>query len=163
MDEREARRVQREAAEVLLDLGVSLPLKEWRLPFMKRPVRWRVTMRRPRLAGQICIAREYLSTGVTPEEVSAFTGRERLEFLAYHGTKISRMVAYTLCRGPVSRRFLVRPVAWFLREAVERHFLMGALEKFISLMGSESFTSIISSIDRANPMKLRLSQRRKGS
>lgn len=163
MDEREARRVQREAAEVLLDLGVSLPLKEWRLPFMKRPVQWRVTMRRPRLAGQICIAREYLSTGVTPEEVSAFTGRERLEFLAYHGTKISRMVAYTLCRGPVSRRFLVRPVAWFLREAVERRFLMGALEKFISLMGSEDFTSIISSIDRANPMKLRLSQKRKGS
>lgn len=46
MDEREARKVQREASEALLDLGVSLPLKEWRLPFMKRPVRWRVTMRR---------------------------------------------------------------------------------------------------------------------
>lgn len=53
MDEREARKVQREASEALLDLGVSLPLKEWRLPFMKRPVQWRVTMRRPRLAGQI--------------------------------------------------------------------------------------------------------------
>ena len=46
MDERDARKVQREASEALLDLGVSLPLKEWRLPFMKRPVRWRVTMRR---------------------------------------------------------------------------------------------------------------------
>ena len=119
MDEREARKVQREASEALLDLGVSLPLKEWRLPFMKRPVQWRVTMRRPRLAGQICIVRLYLSMGVSPEEVSAF--------------------------------------------AVEHRFLLGALEKFISLMGSESFTSIISSIDRANPMKLRMSQRRKGS
>ena len=88
---------------------------------------------------------------------------ERLEFLAQNGVKVSRMVAHTLCRGPVSRRLLVRPVAWFLREAVEHRFLMGALEKFISLMGSESFTSIISSIDRANPMKLRMSQRRKGS
>ena len=29
MDEREARKVQREASEALLDLGVSLPLKEW--------------------------------------------------------------------------------------------------------------------------------------
>lgn len=37
MDEREARKVQREASEALLDLGVSLPLKEWRLPFMKHP------------------------------------------------------------------------------------------------------------------------------
>ena len=120
-------------------------------------------MHRPRLAGQICIVRIYLSMGVSPEEISSFNGRERLEFLARHGTEVSRMVAYTLCRGPVSRRLLVRPVAWFLREAVEHRFLMGALEKFISLMGSESFTSIISSIDRANPMKLRMSQGRKGS
>ena len=100
MDERDARKVQREASEALLDLGVSLPLKEWRLPFMKRPVRWRVTMRRPRLAGQICIVRLYLSMGVSPEEVSSFAGRERLEFLARNGVKISRMVAHTLCRGP---------------------------------------------------------------
>ena len=85
MDERDARKVQREASEALLDLGVSLPLKEWRLPFMKRPVRWRVTMRRPRLAGQICIVRLYLSMGVSPEEVSSFAGRERLEFLARNG------------------------------------------------------------------------------
>lgn len=120
-------------------------------------------MHRPRLAGQICIVRIYLSMGVSPEEISSFNGRERLEFLARHGTEVSRMVAYTLCRGPVSRRLLVRSVAWFLREAVEHRFLMGALEKFISLMGSESFTSIISSIDRANPMKLRMSQGRKGS
>ena len=39
MDEREARKVQREASEALLDLGVSLPLKEWRLPFMPAPCR----------------------------------------------------------------------------------------------------------------------------
>ena len=104
-------------------------------------------MHRPRLAGQICIVRIYLSMGVSPEEISSFNGRERLEFLARHGTEVSRMVAYTLCRGPVSRRLLVRPVAWFLREAVEHRFLMGALEKFISLMGSESFTSIISEFE----------------
>ena len=84
MDEREARKVQREASEALLDLGVSLPLKEWRLPFMKRPVRWRVTMRRPRLAGQICIVRLYLSMDVSPEEVSAFSGRDG--WSSWHGT-----------------------------------------------------------------------------
>ena len=74
MDEREARKVQREASEALLDLGVSLPLKEWRLPFMKRPVRWRVTMRRPRLAGQICIVRLYGSPYPLPRsgEPAAF-------------------------------------------------------------------------------------------
>nr|DAT86612.1 MAG TPA: hypothetical protein [Caudoviricetes sp.] len=163
MDDREARKVQREASEALLDLGVSLPLKEWRLPFMKRPVRWRVTMRRPRLAGQMRILHIYLSMDVSPEQVAAFTGRERLEFVDRYGVDISHMIALTLCRGMIARRLFVRPVAWFLREAVEHRFLLGAMEKFISLMGSENFTSIISSIDRANPMKLRMSQRRKGS
>lgn len=163
MDEREVRKVQREASEALLDLGVSLPLKEWRLPFMKRPVRWRVTMRRPRTGGLLRIVRLYLSMDVSPEQVAAFTGRERLEFMARHGSTVSRMIALTLCQGPVNRRLLVRPVAWFLREAVEYRFFMGALETFISLLGSEAFTRIISSIDRANPMKLRLSQGRKGS
>lgn len=163
MDGSETRRVQREACEALLDLGVSLPLKEWRLPFLKRPVRWRVTMRRPRAGGLMRIVRLYLSMGVSPEDVAAFSGRERLEFIALHVSTVSRMVAMTLCQGPVSRRLLVRPVAWFLREAVEYRFFMGALETFISLLGSEAFTSIISSLDRANPMKLRLSQGRKGS
>ena len=89
MDEREARKVQREASEALLDLGVSLPLKEWRLPFMKRPVRWRVTMRRPRLAGQICIVRLYLSMGVSPEEVSAFAGCNLQIFLCLFLEKLN--------------------------------------------------------------------------
>lgn len=163
MDERAARRVQREASEVLLDLGVSLPLKEWRLPFLKRPVRWRVTMRRPRLEGLMRIERLYLSMDVSPEEVAAFSARERLEFVTRHGTTVSRMVALTLCQGPFSRRLLVGPVAWLLREMVEYRFFAGALDTFISLLGSEDFTRIISSVDRANPMRLRLSQRRKGS
>lgn len=163
MDDRAARRVQREASEVLLDLGVSLPLKEWRLPFLKRPVRWRVTMRRPRLAGLMRIERLYLSMDVSPERVAAFSPRERLEFVTRHSATVSRMVALTLCQGPFSRRLLVAPVAWLLRETVEYRFFAGALETFISLLGSEDFTRIISSIDRANPMKLRMSHGRKGS
>ena len=163
MDEREERKIQREASEALLDLGVSLPLKEWHLPFRKKPVQWRVSMRRPRMAGQLRIIRIYLSMDVSPEQVAAFTGRERLEFMEHYGIDISRMIALTLCRGMISRRLFTRSVAWFLREAVEHRFLMGAFEKFISLMGSEAFTDIINSIDRSNPMKLRLSQRKKGS
>lgn len=84
MDEREARKVQREASEALLDLGVSLPLKEWRLPFMKRPVQWRVTMRRPRLAGQICIVRLYLSMGVSPRRFPPLPGVSG--WSSWHGT-----------------------------------------------------------------------------
>ena len=47
MDESVVRRIQKEGAEALLNAGVSVPLKEFRLPFKKKPVRLRVTMKRP--------------------------------------------------------------------------------------------------------------------
>lgn len=163
MDEIEVRKVQREATEVLLDIGVSLPVKEWHIPFRKKPVQFRVTMRRPRMAGQICIARIYLSLGVTARELEQFTKEEQMRFMIEHGKAISRMIAYTVCRGVFSRRLCVRPVSWLLRECVEHLFLVGAFKKFVSLMGTDSFINIISSAERTNPMKLRMSQRRKGS
>lgn len=163
MDEPEIRKVQREASEVLLDIGVSLPVKEWRIPFRKKPLQLRITMRRPRMSGQICIARIYLSLGVTAQELEQFTKEEQMRFMVEHGKAISRMVAYTVCRGALSRRLLVRPVSWLLRECVEHPYLVGAFKKFVSLMGTDSFINIISSAERTNPMTLRLSQRRKGS
>ena len=82
-----------------------------------------------------------------------------MQFLASHGKAVSRMVAYTLCRGPFSRRVLLRPVAWLIRNFMEQRYLVGA----ISLMGTDPFIPIIRSAERTNPMSLRLSQRKKGS
>ena len=58
--------IEMECADALLDSGVSVPLKRWKLPWLKRPVEVRVTMKRPRLWGQILLAREYLKMGVAP-------------------------------------------------------------------------------------------------
>ena len=43
--------IEMECADALLDSGVSVPLKRWKLPWLKRPVEVRVTMKRPRLWG----------------------------------------------------------------------------------------------------------------
>ncbi len=48
--------IEMECADALLDSGVSVPLKRWKLPWLKRPVEVRVTMKRPRLRGQILLA-----------------------------------------------------------------------------------------------------------
>ena len=48
--------IEMECADALLDSGVSVPLKRWKLPWLKRPVEVRVTMKRPRLWGQILLA-----------------------------------------------------------------------------------------------------------
>ena len=148
MDEAVIKQIQREGADALLDIGVSVPLKAFHIPFRKSPLELRVTMRRPYMSGQILFARTYLSMGITSEEMWGFSKEEEMQFLASHGKAVSRMVAYTLCRGPFSRRVLLRPVAWLIRNFMEQRYLVGAIKRFVSLMGTDPFIPIIRSAER---------------
>ena len=163
MDAATERMVQREGAAALLDRGVSVPLKDIRIPFRKKPLKLRVVMRRPRLGGLMRLARVYLSLGVTAEQMGKFTKEEEMAFLAAHGKEVSRMVAYTLCRGWISRHLLVGMTAWMVRNWMAPGYLDAAMRRFIFLLGTDPFTPIIRSAGKMNPMKLRLSQARKGS
>lgn len=157
MDER---KVQQEASEALLDVGVSVPLKPIRLPFRKKRLLLRLTMRRPRLSTQIKIARLYLSLGVTYAELEALDKDGQMCFIAEHGKTISDMVALTMCGKWWKPVWLV---SWILRHWVDNLYMQVAMMKFILLLGTESFTNIIRSAEMTNPMKLRLSQKKKGS
>lgn len=163
MDDATIRRIQMEGADALLDAGVVIPLMRLHLPFRKRPVEIRLTMKRPCLSGQILIARTYLSTGVTSEQMWSFSKEQEMEFLAKHGKSVSRMIACTVCRGPVSRKFLLGLTAWAVRTWMPNDYLLGAMKRFVSLIGTDPFIPIIRSAERTNPMKLRLSQEMRGS
>lgn len=157
MDER---KVQQEASEALLDVGVSVPLKPIRLPFRKKRLLLRLTMRRPRLSTQIKIARLYLSLGVTYAELEALDKDGQMCFIAEHGKTISDMVALTMCGKWWKPVWFV---SWILRHWVDNLYMQVAMMKFVLLLGTESFTNIIRSAEMTNPMKLRLSQKKKGS
>lgn len=164
MDEAAAARlIEKEGADVLLDNGVSVPLWSVRLPFFNKALAIRMTMRRPCLAGQISIAREYLKMGVTSDEMWGFTKEQEMRFLKEHGRGVSRMIALTVCRGPVRRRLLVPMLSWAIRNWMSNEHLVGAMTRFVSLMGTDPFIPIIKSAERTNPMKPRTSQARKGS
>lgn len=152
-----------EGADALLDAGLDVPLMHLRLPFRKKPIELRVLMKRPCLSGQILIARTYLSMGITSDEMWSFTKEQEMSFLAKHGKEISRMIAYTICRSVISRKFLLKPMAWIVRNCMSNDHLLGAMKRFVSLMGTDPFISIIRSAERTNPMKLRMSQKKKGS
>ena len=155
------RNVEIEAAEALLDVGVSLPFLK--IPFTKRVIR--LTMKRPCLGNLIRICTLYLQLGVTYEQVEAFDKDEELQFMAMHGKRISKMVALTICRGAISGTLFAGLLAWLLRWFVQDIYLQAANRQFITLMGTRSFMNIINSVEMANPMKPRLSQRnrKKGS
>lgn len=156
--------VEKEAAEALLDDGVSVPFKEIRIPFTGRRIKLRMTMRRPCLGSQIRIAKYYLSLGATYEQMKAFTLEEEMAFVARHGATISRMIALTVCRGAVSGRLLAPVVAYFIRWFVPDVFIQGANMEFLTLLGTRNFMNIIRSAEETNPMRPRLSQKtRNGS
>lgn len=155
--------IEIEAADALLDVGVSLPLLRIKIPFWRKSLQIRLTMKRPCLGNQIRIAKLYLETGTTHEAMERFNKHEELAFMALHGVRISKMVALTICRGKLSGWLLTPIVAWLLRWIVDDRWIQGANLRFITLLGTKSFMNIIGSVERVNPLAPRTSQKRKGS
>lgn len=150
-------RIQREAADALLDLGVSVPLKAVRIPFRKKPLVLRLTMKRPTLAAQIRIARVYLGMGVTYETLKVAGKEEQMRFLSESGKDISRIIALTICRSYGSRHLLTRLMAWVVRNFMEYRYQAAAFMEFMGLLGTDPFMPIIRSVARRNPMQPTLS------
>lgn len=159
MDEQVIRRIQREGAEALLDAGVSLPLKDFRLPFRKESLRFRLTMKRPTLSRQIKIAHAYLSMDTTAADLEAMDHKEQMQFIAQHGKTLSRIIALTMERWWLP----VWLLSWLVRHYMKWEYQKAAFSQFVQLMGTQSFIPIIRSAEMTNPMKLRLSQKKKGS
>lgn len=151
------------AAEILLDAGVSVPLKEIKFPFRKKPLTIRLTMKRPRLSTQVRIAKIYLGMGVTADQIGKFTKEEEMQFLAEHGRDVARMAAYAVCCTSHRTSLFGRLMTWVFMHCVDPPYLMAALTQFVMLLGTRSFTNIIRSVQMTNPLQLRLSQGRKGS
>lgn len=149
--------VELETSEALLDIGVSLPFKTVTIPFTKRQIVLRITMRRPCLGNQIRIARQYLKLGHTYSQMVNFTKEEEMAFLANHGKRVSKMIALTICRGPVTGSLFSGVMAFIIRWFVPDIFLVGANLNFITLLGTENFMNIIKSAERVNPLKPRMS------
>ena len=142
MDKSTERLVQAEGTAALLDRGVSVPLKELRIPLVKKPLKLRVVMRRPRLGGLIRLARVYLSLGVTAEQMKKFTKEEEMAFLAAHGKEISRMIAYTLCRGWISRRLLVGAHAGYNKNLSGGYRYGGSHADYVTVTAMEAVDAL---------------------
>ena len=120
-------------------------------------------MKGPTSAVLIEFVRQFLVMDITAEEVRTMPKLEQMRFIAKHGKCLSRINAYTVCRGYISRHLLVGLTAWLVRNFVAYRYQVAATEQFERLMGADPFMSIIRSAERTNPMKLRLSQGKMGS
>jgi hypothetical protein len=111
------------------------------------------------MGGLIRISREWLSIGVTHEEMKNYTVEQNMEFIARHGKAVSRMVAAAIVRGYFSYRLSGWLVAWWLRWRVHPVFLSEAMFQLIENANIKPFTNIIRLAEAVNPMQPRLSHR----
>lgn len=155
--------MERETAEALLDLGLSVPVMTVRLPLRRRPLTLRLTLRRPYLGTQMRMARRWLSMGVSYDELMKFDKEGQMQFLREHGKELSRIVADCICRGPLTCKLFGRLTAWVLRNKVEEKYLLAAVTQFALQSDITGFANIIRLVERTSPTTPRLSQVRKGS
>jgi len=150
-------KIERAAADALLDAGVSLPLTLFRLPWRKKPLTLRVTLRRPYLGTQMRIARRFLGMEVSYETMRSLDKRGQQEFVAKHGKTLSRIVSDTIWRGRMGSLLMGGITSWFLRRFVDERYLLLAVTEYALLSDISSFAIIIRQVERMNPMTPRLS------
>ena len=149
------------AAESLLDIGVSVPLRPLRFRRWKIPVR--VTVKRPPLGGLLRILRVWIAMDTDTKQLNAMSESERLTFIAANGRALSKMVSLMVCSGEISGRVLAPLMSWFLRWRCHQDTLLYTVLTFMNLQDTKSFTSIIASVESINVLEPAKSQGRKRS
>jgi len=145
------------ASEVLLDLGVALPIRPLRF-FNSKKKQKSITIRRPYMGGLIRMSKQCLEIGITYEEMKDYTQDQDIEFIAKHGKAVSRIVACAIVRGYFTYMLFGGLVAWWLRWRVHPIFLSEAMFQLFKNIYVKSFTNIINLAELINLMTPRLSR-----
>lgn len=155
--------IEKEAADALLDVGISFPLIRVKIPFIKA-FYIKGVMKRPKLGSLIRIAKIYLSMGVTVKDMELFTKEQEFEFIANHGHKVAMIAALSILRGTVKGYMFGWLLKWVILLFISDAHLYAIGKQFTPLFGTKSFINIIRSVEIANPLTPRLSQNvKKGS
>jgi hypothetical protein len=160
MDSKE-REAQREAANILLDLGVSIPMTAPRLFrwFGKKQIR--LTVKRPCWGTMVRISRRWLSMGIEAGKIKNNTLEDDFSLMQAHAGTVATIVSYGILRGRFEGLFaplLGRILLW----RVPPVFLVEAAYKLVTLSRVEDFTSTIRLIATLD-MTRSLSPKEKGS
>ena len=144
------------SSELLLDLGVRVPV---------RPLRWlgrkrkpgKVTLRRPYAGALIAMSRYYNRIGVKAAELKEYGAEDWVKLIAEHGYDMARIVSCALCRGFVSHHLFGGLATWWLLWRVHPSVLGDVMLLLIESIDTSPFQITISSAETVNPMKPRLS------
>ena len=150
---------QLKAADALLDIGISIPLR----PVRFRKWKWtpRVTIKRPPLGGLLRILRVWLTMDTDTKRLDAMSESERLNFIAANGRALSKMVALMVYSGKISGGTLAPLLAVALRWRCHPDVMLYTALQFMQLQDTSSFTDIIRLVEALNVLAPKVSQRKR--
>ena len=133
---------QREAANILLDLGVSIPMTAPRLFRWFGKKQFRLIIRRPYWGTMVRISRAWLSIGITAETIKSNTLEDDMKLMQQHRKTVARIVAYGSLRGWFSG-FFAPVLGSILLWRAHPTILVEAAYKLVTLSRVEDFTNTI--------------------
>jgi hypothetical protein len=146
------------ASQLILDLGVAIPLRRLRFLNLKKAKQKQVVIKRPYMGGLIRMCEQVMEIGVVHEDMKSFTVEQNMEFIAKHGKAVSRIVAGAIVRGYFSYKLFHRVVAWWLRWRVHPIFLAEAMFLLIENIDISPFVNTIKLVEAMSLMQPRLSR-----
>ena len=148
---------QLKAADALLDIGISIPLR----PVRFRKWKWtpRVTIKRPPLGGLLRILRLWLTLETDVKQLEIMNDDEKLKFIAEHGRALSKMVSLMVFSGIISGRVSAPILAVLLRWRCHPDVLFYTALHFLQLQDTSSFTDIIALVEGLNVLEPKASQK----
>lgn len=153
MDKSKELDAQREAANILLDLGVSIPMTAPRLFRLFGKKQFRLTIRRPYWGTMVRISKAWLSIGINAEEVKGNSIEDDMKLMTQHGKIIARIVALGSLRGWFAGWFAPH-LGWFLLWRAHPTILVEAAYKLATLSRVEDFTATIRLLGTMNVTRM---------
>lgn len=149
------------SAKMLLDLGVSVPIRPLR--FLKHKYTPRIVLRRPYMGTILKQLNIFLSLGLKIEDLKEYKDEDYMKLMAEHGKEVSRIVAYCITRGYVASKLFNRIVAWWLRWQLHPDVLCELMAMCIMQIDISPFSNIIKLVNGINILAPKLSQKRERS
>ena len=144
------------ASELLLDLGVALPIRPLRFFNSKKKQR-NIVIRRPYGGGLIRMTNQFLKLSVTYEEMKDYSQDQNIAFIAKHGKAVSEIAALAIVRGYLTYKIFGKLVAWWLRWRVHPVFLSEVVFQLMQNADIRPFLNIIKLVQANSLMTPRLS------
>lgn len=157
--------VELHAADLLLKKGVRLKI---RAPFFMRWVGKKtlsLTVTSPYEGTLARVARYYLSTGLTMEELEGISHEQALSILVKHGSVISKAVACAWLNGYWAGKLFTKPLSWYIRWHAKPQEVLSILMLICLYGGVSDFMNITRSVRmmKITSPKDELGQTMKGS